>query len=67
MDESVNPINYKRIRIVEEVPGVPETQRWFICGGKFEYPYPCFSSCGSAEGYLKQMSITDYTVEYFEP
>jgi hypothetical protein len=67
MDEETNREYYKRVRIVEEVPGVPDNEKWFICGGTFEYPYLQFAECADAETYLKQQGIVDYTIECFEP
>lgn len=61
------------VRIVEEVPGVPDDERWFICGGPFkadfaaDHAYPHFSTAAEAEQFLRDRRITKYVIENFEP
>jgi hypothetical protein len=57
----------RKVRLIEEVPGVPADEKYFICGGGFGYPYPQFSTKDAAEQFLRDKGITDYIFESFEP
>jgi hypothetical protein len=55
------------VRIVEEVPGVPEDERWFISGPGFEYPnHPHFAQLADAKAFCEARGLA-FTVENFEP
>lgn len=53
--------------IIEEVPGVPDDERYFVTGPGFEYPYPHFSTKAAAESFLDGRGVRDYRFERFEP
>jgi hypothetical protein len=53
--------------IVEEVPGVPREEAYFVTGPLFGAPYPHFSSKVDAEKFLILRGITDYKFEPFVP
>jgi hypothetical protein len=60
------------VRLIEEVPGVPENERYFVCGGPFEYDeakggYPHFSTRAAGEAFLREQNITNFIFEPFEP
>lgn len=55
------------IWIVEEVPGVPEDERYFVSGGPFRHPFPQFSTRLLAEKFLRERGITQWKYEHFEP
>jgi hypothetical protein len=64
-----------RVCIVEEVPGGPEHEQFYIRGVDHlasEAPYessgyPCFSTKMDAEMFLAAHGILDFDVEWFEP
>ena len=55
------------VRIVEEVPGVPEDERFFVSGGQFKHPFPNFRTRLLAEKYLRERGVTQWQYEHFEP
>lgn len=74
---TANPSENLKIRLTEEVPGVPDNERWFVCGGPFKYDperaakeghgYPHFSTLAEGKAFLANEGITNYVVEHFEP
>lgn len=54
-------------KIHEEVPGVPEDERWFVTGPEIEYPYPKFCMKESAVAACKSNGWEPFDVERFEP
>lgn len=65
----------QKVRLVEEVPGVPDNERWFVSGGSFkpdfstykDHYYPHFSTQAEGEKFLADQGIREYIVEHFEP
>jgi hypothetical protein len=59
-------VNIKEpVRLVEEVPGVPEDERFFIVG--LGYPFPHFSTREVAESFLVARGVTEFAFEPFQP
>lgn len=54
-------------RIIEEVPGVPASERYFVTGPGLSYPYPAFATQAEAQGFLDQRGVRDYSFEPFAP
>lgn len=42
----------ERYRIIEEVPGVPEHEKWFVTGPDIKAPYPSFYTLTGAKHHL---------------
>lgn len=59
-----------RYRIVEEVPGVPAHERYFVTGPLFllgvDAPVPQFATLDEARDFLVSMGVADFDVEPFE-
>jgi hypothetical protein len=55
------------IWIVEEVPGVPEDERFFVSGSPFKPPFPHFNTRLKAEKFLRDQGISQWSYENFEP
>lgn len=54
-------------RIVEEVPGVPDHERYFVNGPGLDYPYPSFPTLDEAKSFCEREGRVPYAVEPFEP
>jgi hypothetical protein len=65
------PSPRNRVCLIEEVPGVPPDERYFVCGGPFKYDeakggYPHFSTKADGEAFLRGQGITDFAFEEYE-
>jgi hypothetical protein len=53
-------------RLVEEVPGVPISERYFVSKG-FTKPIKHFATLQAARDWLYEQGVEDYQTEFFEP
>jgi hypothetical protein len=54
-----------RTRLAEEVPGVPENERWFLWHGRKVEQH--FSTLDEGKAYCAEHGITVDEIEYFRP
>ncbi len=58
-------------RIIEEVPGVPASERWFVAGPTIRatlegsVPYPTFATLDAAREWLRAKGITEFVVQRY--
>jgi len=53
--------------ITEEVPGVPENERFYVTGPNIPAPWPHFATKIAAENWLRGAGVTEWKFEPFEP
>lgn len=53
--------------IIEEVPGVPKSEQYFVTGPGIEHPFESFETVDAAKSWCDAEGKTPYKVRHFEP
>ena len=54
-------------KIIEEVPGVPSDERYYVSGPSLKYPHPTFATSQIAKDWCDKEGNTPYEIVPFEP